>query len=150
MSITGLSSKRFTQKKYVHIFTLYRTSVIILTPPPLLLTYIVLYPIKNYKLQHWTLTKVKQNKKLNKKTKTKTHTLQKNRQVLCLQRQCSNIPKHTDWKMHQTDQAISHSTSQSHNYGWFIKFTHLDEYFHRKAAKNRGADRTQLSKQSTS
>ena len=34
MSITRLSSKHFTQKKY-YIFTLYRTSVIILTPPPL-------------------------------------------------------------------------------------------------------------------
>ena len=34
MSITWLSSKRFTQKS-MYKFTLYRTSVIILTPPPL-------------------------------------------------------------------------------------------------------------------
>ena len=34
MSITWLSSKRFTQK-CVYIFTLYRTSVIVLKPPPL-------------------------------------------------------------------------------------------------------------------
>ena len=34
MSITWLSSKRFTQKS-MYVFTLHRTSVIILTPPPL-------------------------------------------------------------------------------------------------------------------
>ena len=34
MSITGLSSKRFTQKKYVQIYTVQDISNI-LTPPPL-------------------------------------------------------------------------------------------------------------------
>ena len=58
----------------MYIITLYRTSVIILTPPPLLLTYIVLYPIKNYKLQYWTLTKVKQKNKNKNKTKKQQHT----------------------------------------------------------------------------
>ena len=103
MSITSLSSKHF----FFYKFTLYRTSVIILTPPPLLLTYIVLYPIKNYKLQYWTWTKVKN--KQTKNTNKQTHTLQKNRQVLWLQRQCSHSPKHRDRKMHPTDWAVSHS-----------------------------------------